>query len=265
MPRRKEPAIPADLLDQLLAGSDAASALQQGGLLDSLKKALAERALNAEMDYHLGDASQVGNSRIGYGRKTVVTDTGKIVLRHFLPHLNRDSIYRALDAEGLNRRQPKPTMQPRKGQGRFQHYDLGFVHIDIKHLPKLRTADGETRNRLYVAIDRCSRFVHLVVYDAENAANAITFLTAARKAFAFRGSCFTADYFERARARIKVIHRTTRPYTPQTNGMVERFNGRIAPICHCQHNEDTHLSTFPFAAKTRCQGRLLPLGSICAA
>ena len=55
MPRRKEPAIPADLLDQLLAGSDAASALQQGGLLDSLKKALAERALNAKMDYHLGD------------------------------------------------------------------------------------------------------------------------------------------------------------------------------------------------------------------
>lgn len=78
MPRRKEPAIPADLLDQLLAGSDAASALQQGGLLDSLKKALAERALNAEMDYHLGDASQVGNSRNGYGRKTVVTETGKI-------------------------------------------------------------------------------------------------------------------------------------------------------------------------------------------
>ena len=24
-----------------------------------------------------------------------------------------------------------------------------------------------------------------------------------------------------------VIHRTTRPYTPRTNGMVERFNGRV--------------------------------------
>ena len=54
MSRRKEPVIPADLLDQLLAGGDAAAALQQGGLLDSLKKALAERALNAEMDHHLG-------------------------------------------------------------------------------------------------------------------------------------------------------------------------------------------------------------------
>ena len=78
MSRRKEPAIPSDLLDQLLAGGDAATALQQGGLLDSLKKALAERALNAEMDYHLGQDEQAGNSRNGYGRKTVATDTGKI-------------------------------------------------------------------------------------------------------------------------------------------------------------------------------------------
>jgi transposase len=42
------------------------------------------------------------------------------VLRHFLPHLNRDIIYRALKAEGLHRRPPKPAAQPRKGQGRFQ-------------------------------------------------------------------------------------------------------------------------------------------------
>ena len=43
MSRRKEPVIPAELLDRLLAGTDAAAALDQGGLLDSLKKALAER------------------------------------------------------------------------------------------------------------------------------------------------------------------------------------------------------------------------------
>ena len=78
MSRRKEPVIPAELLDRLLAGTDAASALGQGGLLDSLKKALAERALGAEMDYHLGRDDQAGNSRNGYGRKTVITDTGKI-------------------------------------------------------------------------------------------------------------------------------------------------------------------------------------------
>ena len=76
MARRKVPRIADELLDQLLSGTDAAAALQQGGLLDDLKKALAERALNAEMDHHLGGEAGAGNSRNGYGRKTVLTDTG---------------------------------------------------------------------------------------------------------------------------------------------------------------------------------------------
>ena len=80
MPRRKEPAVPDVLLDQLLAGADARTAFDQGGLLDSLKKALSERALNAEMDHHLAGGEGTGNSRNGYGRKTVTTDTGKIEL-----------------------------------------------------------------------------------------------------------------------------------------------------------------------------------------
>jgi putative transposase len=79
MARRKEPHIPDALVDQLLAGADPKAAFDPGGLLDGLKKALAERALNAEMDHHLtgGDGA---NSRNGYGRKTVLTDTGRIEL-----------------------------------------------------------------------------------------------------------------------------------------------------------------------------------------
>ncbi len=42
-----------------------------------------------------------------------------------------------------------------------------------------------------------------------------------------RGSCFTADGFEATCRKLAVQHRTTRPYTPKTNGMVERFNGRV--------------------------------------
>lgn len=78
MARRKAPRIPDALLDQLLAGADPKSAFDANGLLDELKKAFAERALNAEMDHHL--ASDEGNSRNGYGRKTVTTDTGRIDL-----------------------------------------------------------------------------------------------------------------------------------------------------------------------------------------
>jgi transposase-like protein len=53
MARRKAAHIPDALLDQLLAGADPKSAFEADGLLDGLKKALAERALNAEMDHHL--------------------------------------------------------------------------------------------------------------------------------------------------------------------------------------------------------------------
>jgi putative transposase len=80
MSRRKEPSIPSELLDQLLAGGAASAALEQGGLLDSLKKALTERALNAEMDHHLAGDDGAGNTRNGYGRKTVVTETGKLAI-----------------------------------------------------------------------------------------------------------------------------------------------------------------------------------------
>ncbi|MBV8870124.1 MAG: IS481 family transposase [Acetobacteraceae bacterium] len=157
------------------------------------------------------------------------------VVTHFLPHLNRDSVWRILKAEGLNRRAKPIPERPAKGQGTFKEYDLGFVHIDIKHLPKLQTSNGERRKRyLFVAIDRCSRSVHLAVKDDETEKSAIAFLREAAAAFPFRlthvltdnGSCFTPA-FAKACAALGAQYRHIRPRTPQTNGMVERFNGRI--------------------------------------
>jgi transposase InsO family protein len=156
------------------------------------------------------------------------------VVAHFLPHLDRDNVYRILKAAGLSRRPPPAT--PERAAAKFKEYELGFVHLDVKHLPKLRTADGEWRKRfLFVAIDRRSRFVHLAVRDDETERSAVDFLKEAIRAFPFRvthvltdrGSCFTAEGFERACRRLGVEHRKTRPYTPRTNGMAERFNGRI--------------------------------------
>ena len=80
MARRKEPSIPDALLDQLLSGADPKTAFDPGGLLDGLKKALAERALNAEMDHHLAGENGAGNARDGYGKKTVTTESGKFEL-----------------------------------------------------------------------------------------------------------------------------------------------------------------------------------------
>src|SRR3954465_54177 len=86
------------------------------------------------------------------------------VVPPFLPPLGRDHVYRILRAEGLSRR-PVPT-KPEKPAAKFKEYEVGFVHVDVKHLPKLRTADGQFRKRfLFVAIDRRSRSVHLAVED----------------------------------------------------------------------------------------------------
>jgi putative transposase len=64
----------------LLASGAASDAFQQGGLLDSLKQALTERALNAEMYHHLAGGEGAGNTRNGYGRKTVMNETGKLAI-----------------------------------------------------------------------------------------------------------------------------------------------------------------------------------------
>jgi putative transposase len=101
MPRRKEPKIPDAILDQLLAGADPKTAFDPNGLLDELKKALAERALNAEMDHHLA-SEEVDNRRNGYGRKTVVTDTGKIDLE--VPR-DRDDKIISMYARGMSTRE----------------------------------------------------------------------------------------------------------------------------------------------------------------
>jgi putative transposase len=78
MARRKQPFIP----DALLDGPDLRTAFNLDGVLDALKKLLAEWMLNAEMDQHLEEETADGraSTRNGYGQKTVVTDTGRSAL-----------------------------------------------------------------------------------------------------------------------------------------------------------------------------------------
>jgi putative transposase len=79
MVRRKVPRISDALLDQLLSGADPETVFDPNGLLDDLRKAFAERVLNAEIDHHLA-GDEAGNSHNGYGRKMVTTETGRFEL-----------------------------------------------------------------------------------------------------------------------------------------------------------------------------------------
>lgn len=81
--------LPIQAIDDLLkSGQDPLE------LMNSLKKAVMERALNAEMDYHLGNEKHgntvEGNYRNGYGLKTVNTDNGSV---HIQTPRDRDSTF----------------------------------------------------------------------------------------------------------------------------------------------------------------------------
>src|ERR1700724_2015384 len=75
-------AIKKEILDELLKDKDPKTMFSSDGLLVELKKALAERVLNAEMDHHLADSTQdevsegekPGNRRNGYSKKTVLSE-----------------------------------------------------------------------------------------------------------------------------------------------------------------------------------------------
>ena len=68
-----------DLLDAMLVGVKNQDDLWgKEGIITQLNKALLERILNAEMDFHLDNTHEgraAGNSRNGYGKKTLETDT----------------------------------------------------------------------------------------------------------------------------------------------------------------------------------------------
>jgi putative transposase len=76
-------AIKKDTLDQLLDGRDPKEVFNKDGLFDELKKALAERVLNAEIDDHLDGEAAEGrkNHRNGYSNKKAITETSKLDIR----------------------------------------------------------------------------------------------------------------------------------------------------------------------------------------
>jgi len=75
--------IKKDTLDQLLAGRDPRAVFAKDGLVDELKKALANRVLSAELDDHLDGEAAAGkaNRRNGYSKKTVLGESSKLELR----------------------------------------------------------------------------------------------------------------------------------------------------------------------------------------
>ena len=134
-----------------------------------------------------------------------------VVAREFLnPGLSRSSLHRMLKRREvptlaeLARRDAGDDEKPQHKP--FKDYELGYVHIDIKHLPQM--PDEEQKRYLYVAIDRATRWVHLEVRRSQSAKDARAFMKRVEEKAPFKvqtvltdnGKSFT-DHFTRVGER----------------------------------------------------------------
>ncbi len=85
MNKNKDKEAISEAIDLLVnKGVDLSTVLSEGGLLKQLTKRLVERALESEMDEHLGynkyDRTDSANSRNGVSQKNLITDNGIITI-----------------------------------------------------------------------------------------------------------------------------------------------------------------------------------------
>ncbi len=140
---------------------------------------------------------------------------------------NRSNIYATLVANNIN-----CIPQEKKDEAKkFKEYNPGFIHIDVTYLPKL---EGK-KKYLFVAIDRVTRLLFYKIYANKNAKCSNDFLEECKEYFPMiishiltdNGGEFKNKEFEGNCKKDGIELRNTKPYTPKTNGMVERVNGTI--------------------------------------
>ena len=179
----------------------------------------------------------------------------RVLARYSMPRL------REVDqATGLVVRRPVPVRYEKTSPGEL-------VHLDIKKLglipdgggwrahgrgsaPALAADRTKTRTRrqggpvggyryIHHAIDDYSRVVYSEILDDERKDTAAGFFQRANAFFkdlgitvqavmTDNGACYRSRAFNQVLSATGVKHRYTRPYRPQTNGKVERFNRTLA-------------------------------------
>ena len=198
---------------------------------------------------------QWGPHRISYRLRVPRSTVGRVLARYSMPllaHVDR--------ATGLPVREPKAVRYEASAPGEL-------VHVDIKKLGRIPDgggwrahgrgstqdrAAGSARDRaarrgaspargysfLHHAVDSYSRLAYSEQLEDERKETAAGFWKRAEQFFAAagisvtavmtdNGACYRSHAFKAALGD-GVKHRQTRPYRPQTNGKVERFNRTLA-------------------------------------
>jgi len=149
------------------------------------------------------------------------------------------SLYRLLRREGIisppskkRRRKPKPY-EPILVPGKR-------IQVDVKHIPKACLTGSLAGRKLYqyTAIDECTRFRHMAIYDEINPQASVRFIKELKKCFPFEIECIQTDNgteftskllgatklsaFEEYLASEGIMHKRIAVATPRHNGKVER-------------------------------------------
>lgn len=161
--------------------------------------------------------------------------------------LRRAAVPRLTDVDLATRQQ----LRRQARAARYEHPEPGdLIHVDIKKLgripdgggwrvhgraqrPNLKRGKGYAY--LHAAVDDHSRLAYVEIHANEQASTAAAFWSRANIWFATQaittravltdnGSCYRSRDFAAALSATGTRHRFTRPYRPQTNGKVERFN-----------------------------------------
>jgi len=203
-----------------------------------------------------------GPHRISYHLGIPRSTVGRVLNRYRMPllaHLDQ--------ATGLPVRRPDPH--------RYEHAAPGdLVHVDIKKLGRIPDGGGHRKlgrtignhnNKaagrgyayLHHAVDDHSRLAYSEICTDERKETAAAFW---RRALIFftdagitvtavltdNGGCYRSKDFAAALGNLK--HRRTRPYRPQTNGKVERFNRTLAAewaYAATYLSDDARAATYP--------------------
>jgi transposase InsO family protein len=172
--------------------------------------------------------------RTGWGPRLIASEVGH-------PH---STVHRTLRRRGCSRR----PRGPRESVVRYEWPCPGnLLHMDTKRCERFTEpghavhGDRRRRNRgagheyVHSIVDDCSRLAYSEVHDDERAPTVTAFTRRALEWFCERGivaeRILTDNAFVYTKNkglaellyRRQILHKRTRPYSPQTNGKVERY------------------------------------------
>ena len=198
---------------------------------------------------------------VAFRRHTLLPlDDCLYALQPTIPALTRSSLHRCLQRHGISRLPQTEGNTPDKK--RFKAYPIGYFHIDIA---EVSTEQG--KRRLFVAIDRTSKFAFARLVESAGKMEAAEFLRdlvtavpyAIHTVLTDNGIQFTSrardvwdsqHIFDRVCDEHDIEHRLTKVNHPWTNGQVERMNrtlkeATVKRFHYGSHDElRTHLQLF---------------------